>query len=324
MGMFAYFRGRWNEAIELYQQGHDLRLKIGDTVDRPGLISIGEILSDQGRLEEAEATFRDVLRVWTAAGRKEFIALTTSDLARVASRSGGRSKPWTCSAMRSGCSRRSATTARCSRRRCIAECLMLEGAVTQALAACDGSPKRAPAIGAYLRKLPMLNRVKGWSLIQAGRLEDAGRAFEESLEAARSRQAGIRDRAVASRQGRARRPTGRGTRTRSAKVAPSSSAWASFASPASRPWQPPSVDARTPPLPGRAPRGLDPSASPRRVTAVPPQLEELTVAVRKNRLRAHALGRVGDARRGAVADHGGDALVVALHVHGAALLLSFT
>ncbi len=29
MGMFAYFRGRWAEAIDLYQQGHDLRIKMG-------------------------------------------------------------------------------------------------------------------------------------------------------------------------------------------------------------------------------------------------------------------------------------------------------
>ncbi len=52
-------------------------------------MNIGEILSDQGRLDEAEKMFREVLRIWTAAGRKEFIALTTSDLARVESRAGG-------------------------------------------------------------------------------------------------------------------------------------------------------------------------------------------------------------------------------------------
>lgn len=191
MGMFAYFRGRWNEAIELYQQGHDLRLKIGDTVDAAmGPMNIGEILSDQGRLEEAEAMFRDVLRVWTAAGRKEFIALTTSDLARVASRSGGCSKAMDLfgDALRmfeeiGDDGEVLETEAR------IAECLMLEGAVTRALAACDASLKRARAIGGVPPQLPMLNRVKGWSLMQAGRLEDAGRAFEESLEAARSRQA---------------------------------------------------------------------------------------------------------------------------------------
>ena len=191
MGMFAYFRGRWNEAIELYQQGHDLRLKIGDTVDAAmGPMNIGEILSDQGRLEEAEVMFRDVLRVWTAAGRKEFIALTTSDLARVASRSGGCSKAMDLfdDALRmfeeiGDDGEVLETEAR------IAECLMLQGAVTRALAACDASLKRARAIGGVPLQLPLLNRVKGWSLMQAGRLEDAGRAFEESLEAARSRQA---------------------------------------------------------------------------------------------------------------------------------------
>jgi hypothetical protein len=66
---------------------------------------------------------------------------------------------------------------------------MLQGSVTRALAACDASLKRARAIGGVPPQLPLLNRVKGWSLMQAGRPEDAGRAFEESLEAARSRQA---------------------------------------------------------------------------------------------------------------------------------------
>jgi len=191
MGMFAYFRGQWNEAIELYQQGHDLRVTIGDTVDAAmGPMNIGEILSDQGRLDEAEAMFRDVLRVWTAAGRKEFIALTTSNLARVASRSGGCSDAIDLFSHALQMFEEMGddgevleTEAR------IAECLMLQGSVEQALAACDASLKRARALGGVPSQVPMLNRVRGWGLMQAGRPEAAARAFEESLEAARSRQA---------------------------------------------------------------------------------------------------------------------------------------
>ena len=191
MGMFSYFRGAWNEAIELYQQGHDLRITIGDTVDAAmGPMNIGEIFSDQGRLDEAETLFRDVLRVWTAAGRKEFIALTTSNLARVASRSGGCSEALDLFDEALRMFREMGddgevleTEAR------IAECLMLQGALTEALAACEATLRRASAIGGVPPQLPMLDRVKGWCLMQAERLEDAGRAFDESLEAARSRQA---------------------------------------------------------------------------------------------------------------------------------------
>ncbi|TMK97438.1 MAG: tetratricopeptide repeat protein [Actinobacteria bacterium] len=70
MGMFEYFRGRWDHAAELYDRGRKLRLRIGDTVDAAmGTTNIGEILSDQGRLEEAKAMFADALRVATAEGR---------------------------------------------------------------------------------------------------------------------------------------------------------------------------------------------------------------------------------------------------------------
>ena len=191
MGMFAYFRGRWDEAIDLYQRGHDMRLTIGDTVDAAmGPMNIGEILSDRGCLEEAEAMFGEVLRVWMAADRKEFIALTTSNLGRVASRSGrypeAMAKLQEAHLMFEEMGDDAEALEVEAR---IAECLMLQGAVTQALAACDASLKRARAIGGLPPQLPLLNRVKGWSSMQAGRPEDAGRAFEESLEAARSRQA---------------------------------------------------------------------------------------------------------------------------------------
>lgn len=191
MGMFAYFRGRWDEAMELYQQGHDMRIKIGDTVDAAmGPMNIGEILSDQGRLDEAEEMFRKVLRVWTAAGRKEFIALTTSDLARVASRAGGCSEAMEMyqAALRmfeeiGDDGEVLETEAR------IAECRMLQGDLENALTACDASLQRARTIGGVPPQVPLLYRVKGWALLQAGRPDDARRAFEESLEAARSRQA---------------------------------------------------------------------------------------------------------------------------------------
>ena len=44
----------------------------------------------------------------------------------------------------------------------IAECLMLQGALTEALAACEATLRRASAIGGVPPQLQMLDRVKGW------------------------------------------------------------------------------------------------------------------------------------------------------------------
>ena len=60
--------GRWDEAVELYDKGRQLRIRIGDEVDAAtGTHNIAEVLSDQGRLEEARPLFEEALRVWRAA-----------------------------------------------------------------------------------------------------------------------------------------------------------------------------------------------------------------------------------------------------------------
>jgi tetratricopeptide (TPR) repeat protein len=46
----------------------------------------GEIVSDQGKLEEAEALFLEAQRVWRAARYPVGVALATSNLGRVAAR----------------------------------------------------------------------------------------------------------------------------------------------------------------------------------------------------------------------------------------------
>ena len=304
MGMFAYFRGRWDEAIDLYQQGHDMRIKIGDTVDAAmGPMNIGEILSDQGRLDEAETMFREVLRIWTAAGRKEFIALTTSDLARVESRAEDAPRRWSCTGRRSGCSRRSATTARSWRPRLGSPSAGCSRAISSdALDACDASLRRARTIGGVPPQVPLLHRVRGWALMQTGRPDDARRAFEESLEDRAISTGGLRDRDGAVRPGRARSIEAGTPDDDDGAREPShaSTGWASFESlgvPARRllsSW----ARSRLGPQPERAPnRSQTLALASARVAAVPPQQQEPSISVGQDRLRADALRRVGDARR---------------------------
>jgi hypothetical protein len=55
LGIEAYFAGRWDEASELYRRSGALSGRVGDVVNvTRAENNEGEILSDQGKLEEAE------------------------------------------------------------------------------------------------------------------------------------------------------------------------------------------------------------------------------------------------------------------------------
>ena len=58
LGMFAYFDGRWDDAIALYRRARAMRRARRSPADVAFTdCNIGEILSDQGRLEEAGSTW---------------------------------------------------------------------------------------------------------------------------------------------------------------------------------------------------------------------------------------------------------------------------
>ena len=68
LGGFAYYEGRWDDAVALYERGREIRLRTGNAVEAAFIAcNIGEVLTDQGHLDEAEARFRDALRVARAA-----------------------------------------------------------------------------------------------------------------------------------------------------------------------------------------------------------------------------------------------------------------
>jgi tetratricopeptide (TPR) repeat protein len=89
LGGFAYFEGRWDDAISLYERGRDTRLRTGNAVEAAlGTCNIGEVLTDQGRLEEAEDAFRTALRVYRAADYPYGVATASQHLGRVATLAG--------------------------------------------------------------------------------------------------------------------------------------------------------------------------------------------------------------------------------------------
>jgi tetratricopeptide (TPR) repeat protein len=87
MGITAYWEGRWDEAVNLYERSLEAQRRAGSLVDDAvGLNNIGEIRSDQGRIGEAEQLLTAALRVWTGAGLRHGIGWATSNLARAAAR----------------------------------------------------------------------------------------------------------------------------------------------------------------------------------------------------------------------------------------------
>jgi class 3 adenylate cyclase/tetratricopeptide (TPR) repeat protein len=89
LGMFAYFDGRWDDALSLYLQARECGERSGRPADAAFVdCNVGEILSDQGRLEQAEEHLRRARRVWNATREPQAVAFIDMLLGRLAVRRG--------------------------------------------------------------------------------------------------------------------------------------------------------------------------------------------------------------------------------------------
>jgi tetratricopeptide (TPR) repeat protein len=187
LGAFAYWRGRWNEATDLYERGRELRERVGNPVYAAGgTNNIAEILVDQGRLAEAEPLVLATLRVFQAAGFKSRVAVSKRYLGRIAAASGRFDEAHALLEearaifLEVGAQNEvNETEGR------LAECLLLHGKGRAALELLDTALPRAQRSG--FERLPMLKRLYACGLAQIGDLEGAQKAFEEALEDARAR-----------------------------------------------------------------------------------------------------------------------------------------
>ena len=87
LGVTAYFEGRWDEALALYERSREARRRAGDLVEMgTAANNVGEIVSDQGHLDRADALFREALGIWRPAAFHVGVGLVTSNLGRAATR----------------------------------------------------------------------------------------------------------------------------------------------------------------------------------------------------------------------------------------------
>ena len=190
LGGFAYFDGRWADAVALYERARTLRLRTGNTVDAAiGTLNIGEVLIDQGHLDDAYEHISEVSRTWRAADARSGAAVAQMYLARIALARGEYTD-----AMQRFDHAHAELLAIGAEADAIevevrkAECLLAMGDAPGALHLAGEALRRDLALGGIVDHGPLL-RIRARGLLAEGDIEGARQAITGSLEEARSRDA---------------------------------------------------------------------------------------------------------------------------------------
>ena len=186
LGGLTYLRGRWDEALELAERARSTFQRIGDENQASiAALNIAEVRSDQGRMDEAEPVFREVLEVRRATGNPLKIAeagsLLGRHLARVGRHEEARELLDEARALfdEEGDAEDLLTTDAW-----IADSLALAGNGAEALSVAAAALERADALSGVSVVVTQLHRTCGWAYMQAGNLEAAGESLDEALRVA--------------------------------------------------------------------------------------------------------------------------------------------
>lgn len=185
LGGIAYWGDRWDDAVALYRRAAGCAERAGRPSQRAFTdCNIGEILSDQGHLEEAEVQMRRARQVWSGTGERQAAAYADVLLGRLAVRRGQ---------YQEGLSILE-TAAEELRKMGIDAYAEFAQALIAEAEAFGGDPFRALEIGsqelqANDRQRPLLTRMGGIALARLGEKGGAMRELNHSLRTARARAA---------------------------------------------------------------------------------------------------------------------------------------
>ena len=191
LGIDAYYEGRWDDALEHYEQSRQLRERIGDVVGAATIVgNIAEILSDQGRTDEARELFEEAAAVFQGAHARFLEHVATGNLGRLAAREGrfGDAEQALEAAL-DGFGQLKAASFMLEAQARLAELDVLRGdRPERALERAEAALAEARASGGSPLEAGLL-RLVGYAHAQSGLTVEARAAFEESLAAAQSTEA---------------------------------------------------------------------------------------------------------------------------------------
>jgi class 3 adenylate cyclase/tetratricopeptide (TPR) repeat protein len=181
MGGIAYFRGRWDEALDRYREQAACSERSGNPADVAYTdCNVGEILSDQGHFDDAKVHLERARRIWSATGDVQNRAFVTMLLGRLAVRTGSYADGV-------GLLAEAESELRDFQLDVLAE---LAAALLVEAWALGDEPAHALTTGGLLlasanRHVPLLRRARGFAHAQLGQLDDARCELEASIVAAR-------------------------------------------------------------------------------------------------------------------------------------------
>jgi class 3 adenylate cyclase/tetratricopeptide (TPR) repeat protein len=187
LGIDAYYDGRWDEALDLYERSRHLRQRIGDVVGAATITNnIGEIELDQGRLEAAEQSFKESLAVFEESGYRYMAYMATGNLGTAAAHAGraedGREL---LVASLEGFQEIGAASFVLETQARLAACEVLAGDSATAFQRATKALDAIGTAGTDARIRSMLQRVGSQALLQQGDIVGAEAAVEESILIAR-------------------------------------------------------------------------------------------------------------------------------------------
>jgi tetratricopeptide (TPR) repeat protein len=185
MGGMAYWADRWDDAVQLYQRAAECAQRAGKPSSAAFTdCNVGEILSDQGNLDEAEVQLQRARQIWSATGERQAVTWVNLLIGRLAVRRGKYSD---------GLSMLEAAGSELRQLGLDAYTDVAQAWIAEA-AAFGGDPFRALEVAsqelqANDRQRPLLTRVGGVALARLGQTQAAMRELRHSLQTARDRNA---------------------------------------------------------------------------------------------------------------------------------------
>jgi class 3 adenylate cyclase/tetratricopeptide (TPR) repeat protein len=182
----SYWEGDWKRSLTLYERSRDSFIASGDLIQAATVASnIAEILSDQGKLDEAKALCLDALGTFRAARIQLHVATVISNLGRAAARASDFDEADRLLAEAVAMFKKAGYPSVEGEARQV-EVMIFRGESEKAREALD---RIQPGNDPILRST--LHRLMGLALLQAGKVDEAAQSLTTSLQLARAAGSGF-------------------------------------------------------------------------------------------------------------------------------------